>query len=294
MKFKTWRDPYDAGFSPTKPKEIELKPGLTVLVGCNGAGKTTLLLNIKEVCSQNKIPCLSYDNLHDGGHNGLSEMFSIGNYEEGAYLFCASEGECIKANVGRKSKLYQEFIEQGFVKDMSYRFLKAFGKNDDTFESKDRVFLFDAVDSGLSVDSVVEMKLLFDQMMNDYRDSDKNLYIIIAANEYELAREADCFDVNKGKYIRFSDYEDYRNFIIKSRQRKEARLLHQKRWYEKQKEKELKKYYKIVSKQKELLNKLEKEKQAGNEVSPWDEDDIKNMVKKFLRSSRYITKEDIE
>lgn len=47
MKVKTWRDPYDAGFSPTRSKEIELKPGLTVLVGCNGAGKTTLLLNIK-------------------------------------------------------------------------------------------------------------------------------------------------------------------------------------------------------------------------------------------------------
>lgn len=294
MKIKTWRDPYDAGFSPTKPKEIELKPGLTVLVGCNGAGKTTLLLNIKEVCHQNKIPCLSYDNLHDGGNSSFSDMLSIGNYEEGAYLFCASEGECIKANVGRKSKSYQEFIEQGFVKDRSYQFLKAFGKSDNTFESKDRVFLFDAVDSGLSVDSVIEIKLLFNQMINDYKDSDKNLYIIIAANEYELTREADCFDVNKGKYIRFSDYEQYRNFIIKSRQRKETRLLQQEQWYKKQKEKEIKKYYKIVAKQKELFDELEKKKQAGNSISFWEEDNIKNMVKNFLRDSRYITKEDIK
>jgi hypothetical protein len=33
--FKTWRDPYDEGFSTCRKKEIEIKPGVTVLVGCN-------------------------------------------------------------------------------------------------------------------------------------------------------------------------------------------------------------------------------------------------------------------
>lgn len=50
LKIKTWRDPYDAGFSTTRPKEISINEGLTVLVGCNGAGKTTLLMNIKDQC----------------------------------------------------------------------------------------------------------------------------------------------------------------------------------------------------------------------------------------------------
>ena len=66
MKIETWRDPYDAGFSPTKPKEIELNSGLTVLVGCNGAGKSTLLLNIKEYVKGQNIPCYYYDNLSSG------------------------------------------------------------------------------------------------------------------------------------------------------------------------------------------------------------------------------------
>ena len=48
LTIKTWRDPYDSGFSPTKPTSIQIETGLSVLVGCNGAGKTTLLQNIKE------------------------------------------------------------------------------------------------------------------------------------------------------------------------------------------------------------------------------------------------------
>ncbi len=29
---KTWRDPYDAGFSTCRKKQIEINPGVTVLV----------------------------------------------------------------------------------------------------------------------------------------------------------------------------------------------------------------------------------------------------------------------
>lgn len=64
---KTWRDPYDEGFTPTRPKQIEIQPGLTVLVGCNGAGKTTLLRNIENQLRTENIPYNYYDNLHDGG-----------------------------------------------------------------------------------------------------------------------------------------------------------------------------------------------------------------------------------
>ena len=294
MKIKTWRDPYDAGFSPTRPKEIELKPGLTVLVGCNGAGKTTLLLNIKEVCKQNKIPCILYDNLRDGGSNALGSLFYEEDYSEGAYLLEASEGECIKANVGRKAKVFKEFIKNGFVKDRAYNFIKAFSKSEDEIiESKDRVFLFDAVDSGLSVDSVVEVKALFQLVLDDNKDSDKNLYIVIAANEYELARNADCFDVNAGKYITFKDYEEYRDFIIKSRKNKENRLLRQEQWREKQRQKELKKYAKIVEKQKVKLAELNRKKEAGKKISSWEKENIERMDRDFLRQARYISENDI-
>lgn len=51
----------------------------------------------------------------------------------------------------------------------------------------------------------------------------KEIYILVVANEYEMARGEDCFDVRYGKYIKFKDYEDYRNFVLKSKEWKEER-----------------------------------------------------------------------
>lgn len=300
MFIKTWRDPYEAGFSPTKPKEIDIQPGLTVLVGCNGAGKTTLLLNIKEHCKNNGVPCLSYDNLHDGGSNAMSSLFYFGDYEGGADLFTSSEGEGIKINIGMKSSAYKEFIQNGYVNDRQHRLNRAFagifGENTvDEIECKDRVFLFDAVDSGLSVDSVVEIKGMFALMLEDNKDLDRNIYIVIAANEYELARNADCFDVNSGKYIRFSDYEEYRDFILKSRGLKEKRIEKQQVWRENQKAKEIAKYKKVKAKQEDLLRKYrEKYKDKEPPRCDWKLREIERIIEDFFREARFIRKEDVE
>lgn len=297
MKVKTWRDPYDSGFSPTKPTEIELNTGLTVLVGCNGAGKSTLLLNIEEHCKQNKIPCIKYDNLHDGGSTALSSLFYEGNYNEGVYLFTSSEGESIKANIGRKSRTYKEFIQNGYVDDKHRRFMLTLAGLDkdtvDVIENKDRVFLFDAVDSGLSVDSIVEIRAMFDQMVADSQELDKNIFIIIAANEYELARNASCFDVNNGRYITFDDYEDYRKFIIKSRALKEKRIEKQVIWRQKQKEKELAKYNALKVKQDERLKKLGTQYDSSTWAYRHRRDEIERELSSFLRSARFLSEEDV-
>ena len=302
MIIKTWRDPYAAGFSPTKPKEIDIQPGLTVLVGCNGAGKTTLLLNIKEHCKNNDIPCLYYNNLRDGGSNAMGSLFFHGDYEGGADLFSSSEGEGIKINIGMRSSKYKEFIQNGYINDSKYRLARAFARYDENdydeaeiVESKDRVFLFDAVDSGLSVDSVVEVRGLFDLMLEDNKDLDRNIYIVIAANEYELARNTDCFDVNNGKYIRFSDYEEYRNFIIKSRAIKEKRIEKQQAWREKQKAKEIAKYKRVKAKQEDLLRKYrEKYKDKEPPRNDWKLREIERITEDFFRKARFVRKEDVE
>jgi len=299
MKIKILRDPYDAGFTPTKAKEIDLNTGLTVLVGCNGAGKTTLLRNISEECRKQNIPCLFYDNLNDGGKSSFAEIMYAEDYQEAAYLMSSSEGECIKANLGRKSKIFKEFVEKGIVNDRYYRFSRALSrisgdKEDDIIESNDRVFLFDAVDSGLSVDSVVEIKSLFDLILDDFKDSDKNIYIVIAANEYELARNSECFDVNEGEYIRFKDYEEYRSFIISSRQKKDKRIEKQIIWREKQKQKEIKKYLEIKEKQQKTMEEFRIKKEKGEYVCWVEEDRVKDMAKNYLRNTaRFITENDV-
>ncbi len=299
MRIKTWRDPHDAGFSPTKPKEIELNTGLTVLVGCNGAGKTTLLANIKEHCRENNIPCVMYNNLYDGGHNSMGKMFYEGNYEEGACLLTASEGEAIKTNIGIRGADYKEFIQNGYINDREYRLRKIF-RNEyedeiEVIECKDRVFLFDAVDSGLSVDGIIEVKDMFDAMLETCQKRDINLYIIISANEYELARGAQCFDVNSGSYIQFKDYEEYRQFILKSRTLKEKRIEQQAKWRQKKKASELAKYKKIKSKQDVRLAEFyAKHPEPLTHMQEFELREIKRITKDFIRNSRFLSEEDIK
>lgn len=223
---KTWRDPYDCGFTPTRPRQIEINPGLTVLVGCNGAGKSTLLSNIKSELKNKNIPCHLYDNLYDGGRNGISVAFFEGDYEFGSKLAFSSEGERISMNLGRQFIVkVRKFFETGYFDTTEERWEKLFKDKNDEEEnmSNERWLLLDAMDSGLSVDNVVDLIDIFNLILEDSKNFNVDVYIIISANEYELCRGNQCFDVNNGKYITFSDYEEYRNFILKSREKKEKR-----------------------------------------------------------------------
>ena len=89
-------------------------------------------------------------------------------------------------------------------------------------DSEELWFLLDAVDSGLSIDNVNDLKeYLFKTVIKSERD--KRVYIIVSANAYELARKENCFDVISGKYVRFKDYEEYRDFVLKSKELKVER-----------------------------------------------------------------------
>ena len=249
MIIKTWRDPYEIGVNITTARQVEINPGITVIVGCNGAGKKTLLEKIKDVCGEQKIPCFMHDNLRDGGHNSISELFFNNQYEDMSYLMCASEGEAIKSNVYHRD--YKTFLEKGISKKRNI-FAGIFGDEEEKLPEKtERVLLFDAVDSGLSVDAVIELKQMFNAILEAYKDT----YIVIAANEYELARNASCLDVTNGKPITFKDYEDYRNFIIKSREKKEKRINRQIAYAEKQREKEYQTYKQYKAEYEQALEK---------------------------------------
>ena len=270
LTIKTWRDPYDSGFSPTRPKEISLEPGLTVLVGCNGAGKSTLLLNIKDEMKHQNIPCHFYDNLQSGGSRSITEALYDHNIGLGATLMTVSEGEAIKINFGQLSAKFKRFLQDGFFDTRSNRFAKLFQDKEIEISNK-RVLLFDAVDSGLSVDSIVEIKSLFDLILKDANELNIELYLIISANEYELARNVDCFDVNEGKYLRFTDYEDYRSFILKSRSKKEKRIDRQAIWFEKKKQKEEQARTKRKEKYEPLIAEIKKKAEEEGRELTWRE-----------------------
>ena len=226
-KFKTWRDPYDMGFTPTYPREIEIQSGLTILVGCNGAGKTTLLRNIKYELKEAKIPYLYYDNLSDGGSTAVSAMFYKGNIEGAVTVWGSSEGEAIGYNICNVAGQIREFIITGETEESKEqkKWASMFGKEEETDQEvpKERWILLDAIDSGYSIDNVVELKDLINLIFEDSAKVGIDMHILASANAYELASGENCFDVNAGKYLTFENYDDYKKFILKSRKKKDKR-----------------------------------------------------------------------
>lgn len=223
---KTWRDPYDAGFSTCRKKQIEIQQGLTVLVGCNGSGKTTLLHNIKSELKKEDIPVFYYDNEKDGGNNSISESIFYGNLSFTATALCSSEGENISLNLSKIASKLRKFVETGDNGDRFNALAKTLALKDDNEEnnvSNERWILLDAMDSGYLIDNVIEMKDFFDLVIKDAKEFGIALYIMISSNEYELAHESKCFDVMEGKYIQFASYEDYKKFILRTREKKDKR-----------------------------------------------------------------------
>ena len=97
------------------------------------------------------------------------------------------------------------------------------GEDKEEIVSNERWILLDAVDSGLSIDHVVELKGLFKLVLEDTAAADKEIYIVASANEYELAAGNQCYDVGKSKYVDIKSYDDYKKAILASRAKKDKR-----------------------------------------------------------------------
>ena len=226
-KFKLHKRYYGEEYDLYKKGTITIEKGVTILVGCNGSGKTTLLRQIKDSLEKENIPVLHFDNLNDGGSKAVA---SASFYNDFAYMATAmqsSEGENIILNIGKLASTIRPFIKTGKSQTERDRFQRGlaealYGKKEEENEiSNERWILLDAVDSGLSVDNIVDLKGLFDAIFEDNPDND--IYIVVSANEYELCRGEHCFDVYNGKYVSFADYEAYRSFILESRETKNKR-----------------------------------------------------------------------
>ena len=183
-----------------KKKTCAFEPGVTVLVGCNGSGKSSLLEQIKGSLRRQNIPYVFHDADKDDVRVKRQEAMFRDDFDFLTASMCSSEGENI-FNVFRY-----------VVKEMGV----VTRQNPDT---KELWFLFDALDSGLSIDAIAELKTDLFQFVID-QNPDKDVYIIVSANGYEFANGERCYDVANCKEVAFKDYNDYRKFILKSRQQK--------------------------------------------------------------------------
>lgn len=212
-KFKIIRNWHEIGEKIYNKSSVEIKDGLTVLCGCNGCGKTTFLRQIKNTLEKENIPFLNFDNLSDGGNNSVSASLYRGDINFVAQSLCSSEGENIILNIEKFAEKIGAFVR----------------KNQ---SAKEIFFLMDAIDSGLSIDNIVDTKkFLFNTVIEDCKSKGISAYIIVSANEYELARSEQCLDTLNLKYIEFSDYEAFRDYVIKTRKAKNQRCKWEK-WEE--------------------------------------------------------------
>lgn len=200
-RFTLYNDWYDEDdFKIFKKKNITIKSGLTVLVGCNGAGKTTLLNQIEHMLDMENIPVLFHSNMTNGERDLKSKATFYGDFEMVARLMSNSEGENIVNVLGEVAR-------------------KMGNLTTSNPNAKELWFLFDSIDSGLSIDNVIEFKEQLLPVVLE-NNKDKDIYFVVSTNGYEFARGENCFDVINGKYIKFADYEEYRDFILKSKEQK--------------------------------------------------------------------------
>lgn len=102
--------------------------------------------------------------------------------------------------------------------DLFYKIGRMVNENPD---SKEYWVLIDAIDSGLSIDGIIEVKESIEWVLE--KNKDKDVYFLISTNSYEFARQEKCLMVENVKYTRFFSYEDYRNYILNSRDYKNKR-----------------------------------------------------------------------
>lgn len=195
----TGYDPVDSGRHIFKNKTQSFEPGLTVLCGCNGYGKTTLLRCIEDELKNNDISYYKFDDRHDGEtimDRKLNFNFDV------TYLathVCSSEGERIVMHMNETVKAIGSAIRKA--------------------KGNEFWILLDTIDSGLSINNIIEFKDFFRFLLE--HESDKEIYIVVSSNTYEMCNGERCRDCYTGKDIKFNNYDEYREFILNTSKIKE-------------------------------------------------------------------------
>lgn len=196
--------PYE-DFKLYQRKNFTFEPGLTSLVGCNGSGKSTMLdFYLKPYVRKNKIEYIFWNDRRSGGSTLMQQCMDNDDMNGVISLFMSSEGERI-----------------------SYALLDVFrniGRCFRVCKGKPVVIMFDAIDSGMSVDEISETRnVILDIVIPDAESCNVIPYFIIAANNYEWCSDSRIhnIDIQTGKSLIINSYEDYKKAILKSRERKD-------------------------------------------------------------------------
>lgn len=179
-----------------KKHTFEFNEGITCLIGKNGSGKSTLLKMIQEILKPKN--CFYYDN-EDSEKHAMDKFSFYGDMENLFRNFGSSEGQNIRNNFSDVVGGIRQYI------------LRIKNKN-----KKQVVILLDGLDSGISLDYVVELKKdLFPLILQDCKENNLECYILISANNYEFCSGEECVRVSDAKHFKFKDYNDFRKIYLR-------------------------------------------------------------------------------
>ena len=177
---------------------LELKPGITILVGRNGAGKTSLIRYLEYESKKGEFNFRSFDNYSDGGQNAIQRVLEYGKVEDFFEQATGSEGMRIFTNFGK------------FIEDFG-----CFMRNYD--RSKPLIVCLDAVDSGLDIEGLEQVKSGLDFILEHEKGTE--IYFLVSANNYALVEGSSCLDIYDFSYRTFASYIEYKEFILEQYKR---------------------------------------------------------------------------
>lgn len=181
-------------FNLYKKHTFTFERGVTCLVGKNGSGKSTLLRSIKRQLEKDGIPYYHYDNYNEGGASAKSKYGFHNKFDLLATAMFSSEGQQIMLNYGETLQRIGGFIRKNLRE----------GK-------KEMYILLDALDSGLDISNIREIRHVFNLMLEEGRDAD--IYIIVAANTFEMVKDLPCVAVSTSTHYVFKEYGEFADFI---------------------------------------------------------------------------------
>lgn len=199
--------PFGDGMQVYQRTKFTFLPGLNSLVGCNGSGKTTLTdYFLIPQLRQAHIEYYKYNDRRQGGSMLMDRMLNVDDDMRGlARMYLSSEGERIVVGLEKVITALPSFFKEN--------------------KGKPTFLLLDAVDSGMSVDEIHEIKnLLLDVIIPDAKSRfNIDLFVVISANNYEWCNDDRIhnIDVITAKTVKFKSYDEYVKHILDSRDKKQ-------------------------------------------------------------------------